>query len=69
MKQSVSMECRVAITLYRLESGDTLMMIGDLFGLGLNTISIIVRECCEAIRIYLRPLVSKKPTLAIKKNK
>ena len=57
------MECRVAITLYRLGSGKTLIMIADLFGLGESTTSIIVRECCEAIRILLKPLVFKKPTL------
>jgi len=38
-------------------------MIGDLFEVGLSTTSIIVRECCEAIIIHLRPLVFKKPTL------
>ena len=38
-------------------------MIVDLFGLGESTTSIIVRECCEAIRIFLKPLVFKNPIL------
>ena len=63
LRDSVSVECRVAITLYRLGSGNTVIMIADLFGLGESTTSIIVRECCEAIRILLKPLVFKRPTL------
>ena len=63
LKDSVSVECRVAITLYCLGSGNTLIMIADLFGLRESTTSVIVRECCEAIRILLKPLVFKKPTL------
>ena len=39
-------------------------MIGDVYRIGLSTTSIIVRECCEAIIIQLRPLVFPKPTLA-----
>ena len=60
---SISVECRVAITLYRLGSDNTLIMIADLFGLGENTTSIIVTECCESIKILLKPLVFKKPIL------
>ncbi len=63
LRQSIPVECRVAVTLSRLATGHTLMMIGDLFGIGESTTSKIVRDCCEAIRIYLRPLVFKKPTL------
>jgi hypothetical protein len=57
-------EYRVAVILSRLGTGNTLMMVGDLFGLGLSTTSEIVRKCCKAIRIHLKPLVFKKPTLA-----
>jgi hypothetical protein len=42
---------------YRLGTGNTLMMAGDLFGLGLNTTSEIVKECCKATRIHLKQLV------------
>ena len=38
-------------------------MIADLLGLEENTTSKIVRECCEAIKILLKPLVFKRPTL------
>ena len=63
LRDSISVECRVAIILYRLGSGNTLIMIADLFGLGESTTSIIVRECYEAIRILLKPLVFKRPIL------
>ena len=62
-RDSILVECRVAIILYHLGSGNTLIMIAGLFGLGESTTSIIVRECCKAIRILLKPLVFKKPTL------
>ena len=57
------MECRVAISLYRLGSGNTLILIVDLFGLEESTTSKIVKKCCEAIRILLKPLIFKKLAL------
>ena len=63
LRDSVSVEYRVVIILYRLESDNTLIMIANLFGLGESTTSIIMKECCEAIRILLKPLVFKRPTL------
>lgn len=63
-RESISVECRVAVTLSRLASGNSLSMIGDVYGIGLSTTSTIVRECCEAIKTHLRPLVFPKPTLA-----
>ena len=63
LRNSVSVECRVAITLYHLGSSNTLIMIADLFGLRESTTSIIIREYCGAIRILLKPLVFKRPTL------
>jgi hypothetical protein len=52
-RKSITIECRIAITLSQLATGNTLAMIGDLFGIGLSSTSVIVRECCEAIRILL----------------
>jgi len=43
-------------------------MIGDLFWVGLSITFIIVKGCCEAIKIYLRPLVFKKQTLILMKQ-
>ena len=63
LRDSILVECRVVIILYHLGSGNTLIRIADLFGLGESITSIIVKECCEAIRILLKPLVIKKTTL------
>ena len=40
------------------------MMVDDLFGLGISTTLEIVKECCEAIKILIGPLVFLKPSLA-----
>ena len=63
LRDSILVEGRVAIALYCLGSGNTLIMIVDLFGLRESTTSKIMRECCEAIRILLKLLILKKPTL------
>jgi hypothetical protein len=62
-RESILVKYRIAIILSQLETDNTLMMVGDLFGLGLDTTSEIVKECCKAIRIHLKPLVLKKPIL------
>ena len=45
----ISPECRLAICLYRLGRGDYLYTIAELFGVGLATIHVIVKEVCKAI--------------------
>ena len=62
-RESTSVECKVAIIMSRLATRNSLKIIGDIYDIGLSTTSIIVRECCEAIRIQLQPLVFSKPTL------
>ena len=64
LRDSISMECRVAITFYRLGRDNSLIIVADLSGLGKNTTLEIIKECCEAIGILLKPLVFKKPSLA-----
>ena len=63
-RENICVKCRVAIILSRLATDNSLRMIGDVYNIGLNTTSTIVRECCEAIRIHLQPLVFPKPTFA-----
>ena len=64
LRYSISKECRVTLILHCLETGSILIMIVDLFGLGESTTLKIMRECCEAIRILLKPLILKIPSLA-----
>ena len=62
MTRSIDVETRVAVTLARLATGNTLSMIGDLYGTAESTVSVIVRECCKAIKDHLLPIVIEKLT-------
>jgi hypothetical protein len=55
-KVTVPVQERIAMSLHRLGSGDGLQTIGDLYGVYKNTLSIIVREFCRAVRKYLQPV-------------
>ena len=68
LRESINVECRIAVTLSRLATGNSLRMIEDVYGIGLNTTSIIMRECCEAIAIQQQPLVFPKPILTMMKE-
>ena len=60
MTTSVDVETRVVVTLARLATGNTLSMIGYLYGIAEITASVIVRECCKAIKEQLLPIVIEK---------
>jgi hypothetical protein len=55
MRACIPMETRVAITLSRWESGNTLLACGEIYGVGIGTTSIIVREGFAAIKTLLKP--------------
>ena len=51
----ISPECRLAICLYRLGRGDYLYTIAELFGVGLATIHVIVKESArQSLKTYGR---------------
>ena len=60
MTASVDVETIVDVTLTRLATVNILSMIGDLYGIVESTASVIVRECCKAIKKQLFPIVIKK---------
>ena len=62
MEFGIDVETQVAITLSRLSTGNTLRMCGEMYGLVESTSFVIVRKCCEAIRVLLKPLVFQKLT-------
>ena len=62
MELGIDVETQVAVTLSRLSTGNTLRMCGEMYGLVESTASVIVRKCCEAIRVLLKPLVFVKLT-------
>ena len=49
VEEPVSPECRLAICLYRLARGDYYYTIAEMTGLGVSTVSTIVKEVTEAI--------------------
>ena len=69
-RKSITVKCKIAVTLSRLAIGTSLRMIGDIYAIGLDTISTILRECCETIKIQLQPLVfCKTNTCEDEKNR
>ena len=53
---TVPVQEKIAMSLHRLDSGDGLQTIGNLYEVHKNTLSIIVREFCRAVRKYLQPI-------------
>ena len=60
----ISPECGLAICLYRLGRGDYLYTIAELFGVGLATIHVIVKEVCEGIvkNLWKKAVTNHFPT-------
>jgi hypothetical protein len=62
LRESISLETRVAISLSRLSTGNTLQMCGEVYGISRSSASIIIKEFCVAIKKHLKPLVIRKQT-------
>ena len=62
MELGIDVETQVDITLSRLSTGNTLRMCGEMYDLAKSTSSVIVRKCCEVIRVLLKPLIFVKLT-------
>ncbi|XP_072039667.1 uncharacterized protein [Amphiura filiformis] len=54
-RKAISVEKRVAVTLWRLSTNAEYRTIGHLFGIGRNTACVIVRNVCKAIKDILTP--------------
>ena len=64
MRKAISVEKRVAITLFRLAKNADLGAISNLFGVGISTVCTIYLEVCRAICKVLIPLYVKAPSAA-----
>ena len=53
MRQAVSVDERVAVTLWRLATNVDYRTISALFGIGCSTVCTIVIETCEVLSGYL----------------
>ena len=62
MELGIDVKTQVVVTLSKLSTRNTLRMCGEIYGLVEPTTSIIVRNCYEAIKILLKPLVFQKLT-------
>ena len=54
-RKAISVEKRVAITMWRLATGSDYQTIGHLFGVAKGTVCVIVCNVCEAIKLKLMP--------------
>lgn len=57
MRLSIFGETRVELSLNRLDMGDRLLGIRDVFGVAKSMASIIMREFCKVMRKYLQKKV------------
>ena len=55
MRQPITVEERVALTIWRLGTGAEYRTISELFGIGRATVCVIVNETCRSIVKYLLP--------------
>ena len=60
--KSINVEHKIANSFSWVTNDNELQMVGDLFGVGLNTTFIIVRHYYENNKIHLRPLIFKIPS-------
>ena len=54
-RKTISVEKRVAITIWRLATGSDYRTIGHLFGVAKGTTCVIFHNVCEAIKLKLMP--------------
>jgi len=58
---AIPLETKVAIALAHIGSGNSLQMVGEVYGNTKSTISITVREFCEVVSRHLKPIIFMKP--------
>lgn len=56
MKDSILVEDRVAMSLMWLGNGNSLQLMGDLFGVSKGFILVIMKEFCQMVRLHLQKL-------------
>jgi hypothetical protein len=64
MRETISVESRIAMSLQRLETGNTLCIVRKVFGVAENTISEIVRNFCRLVRVHLQGTFVQFPSPA-----
>ena len=54
MRETISIESRVAVSLQRLETGNTMCIVREVYEVGENIISMIIILLGRLVRIYLQ---------------
>ena len=62
LRHCIPVETRVAVALARIGTGNCFQMYEEVYGMAESTTSLIIREFCAAIRVYLKAIVIEKPT-------
>ena len=53
MRDAISIESKVVMSLQRLGTRNTLYIVGDVYGMTKSTITETVRNFCRSVRVYL----------------
>ena len=61
MRQPVSVETQVAVTLYYLSDEGCIRKTANAFGLARSTVSVVIRRVCRAISNHMGPQYIKLP--------
>ena len=64
MRETISVESRIAMSLQRLGTGNTLCTVGEVYGVAESTISEIVRIFCKLVRVHLQGTFVQFPSPA-----
>jgi hypothetical protein len=64
MRETISVESRIAMSLQRLGTGNILCTIGEIYGVAESTISEIVRIFCKFVRAHLQGTIVQFPSPA-----
>ena len=64
LRKTISVESRIAMSLQRFGTGNTLYTIGEVYGVAENIISEIVRVFCKLVRVHLQGIFVQFPSPA-----
>ena len=63
MRETISVESRIAMSLQRLGTGNTLYTVGEVYGMAENIILEVIRIFCKLVRVHLQGIFVQFPSL------
>ena len=64
MRETISVESRIAMSLQRLGTGNTLYTVGEVYGMAENIILEVIRIFCKLVRVHLQGIFVQFLSLA-----